>query len=244
MGQEPTLFAGSVEDNVKRGRNEAVITDNLIPAFDEYLSSHDSSCIGGNSSVTQSHTEMSYQKVVQGQEAPTGPDDIEMGTPKGGPDADVLHACQLSHADEFIGSFPNGYATDVAEGSVNISGGQKQRIAIARALVKQPKILLLDEATSALDTASEKLVQKSIDDLREAGAYTTLVIAHRLSTIRNADRIAVIEKGEVVEIGSHERLLETGGVYAQLWRKQNGKKQDSAQLDNGREESLKVLGRN
>jgi ATP-binding cassette subfamily B (MDR/TAP) protein 1 len=93
-----------------------------------------------------------------------------------------------------------GYDTDVGEGSIMISGGQKQRIAIARALIKKPAVLLLDEATSALDAASERIVQESIDLLQQSKAQTTIVIAHRLSTIRNADKIVVIDKGEVRSI--------------------------------------------
>jgi ATP-binding cassette subfamily B (MDR/TAP) protein 1 len=134
---------------------------------------------------------------------------------------DVIDAAKTSNAHEFISSFSAGYHTEVGEGSVMVSGGQKQRIAIARALVKKPAVLLLDEATSALDTASERIVQESIDKLQESKAQTTIVIAHRLSTIRNADKIAVIDKGEVVEMGTHDTLLALEGLYHQLWSKQN-----------------------
>ena len=139
------------------------------------------------------------------------------GTPE-----DVLLASKLSYADDFISSFPQGYDTDVGEGSVMVSGGQKQRIAIARALIKQPAVLLLDEATSALDAASERIVQKSIDDLQASKAQTTIIIAHRLSTIRNADKIVVIDDGAVVQEGTHDELLMRGGLYAHLWDKQTG----------------------
>jgi ATP-binding cassette subfamily B (MDR/TAP) protein 1 len=137
---------------------------------------------------------------------------------------DVINAAKQSYAHDFISLFPQGYHTDVGEGSVMVSGGQKQRIAIARALIKQPAVLLLDEATSALDAASERYVQQSIDALQASKAQTTIVIAHRLSTIRNADKIVVIDGGMVVEQGSHDELLIKDGLYAYLWEKQTGRK--------------------
>ena len=154
-------------------------------------------------------------------------------------DSDVLDACIASNAHDFISKFPQGYDTDVGQGSIMVSGGQKQRIAIARALIKKPAVLLLDEATSALDAASEKVgsmlsmltldndlvlqvVQQSIDALQQMKAQTTIVIAHRLSTIRNADRIIVVNKGLIVETGTHEELLlNKDGLYSELWEKQN-----------------------
>ena len=104
----------------------------------------------------------------------------------------------------------------MGNGGVAMSGGQKQRIAIARALIKKPAVLLLDEATSALDAASERVVQQSIDALQKLKAQTTIVIAHRLSTIRNVDRICVIQDGKIAEMGSHDELMQTDGMYADL----------------------------
>ena len=113
---------------------------------------------------------------------------------------------------------PNGYDTEVGERGVKLSGGQKQRIAIARAFLKNPPILILDEATSALDNMTEMQVQAALTEL--SVGRTTLVVAHRLSTVKNADRILVITDGEVTENGTHEELVELGGLYAELYRYQ------------------------
>jgi len=117
----------------------------------------------------------------------------------------------------FVRDFPSGFETQVGEKGVQLSGGQKQRIAIARAIVRDPAMLVLDEATSALDTTSERVVQAALDELIRAKRRTTLVIAHRLSTIRDADKIAVVSDGRVVEEGPHAELVEKeGGVYRAL----------------------------
>jgi ATP-binding cassette subfamily B (MDR/TAP) protein 1 len=132
----------------------------------------------------------------------------------------IIAAAKLANAHDFISEFPDGYATDIGSAGIAVSGGQKQRIAIARALIKKPAVLLLDEATSALDTASERMVQDSIAELQKSKQQTTIVIAHRLSTIRNADKIAVINEGKIVELGTHDELVALNGRYADLIRLQ------------------------
>lgn len=129
-------------------------------------------------------------------------------------DDEVRAAARAANAEGFIDAFPEGFETQVGERGVQLSGGQKQRVAIARALLKDPKVLVLDEATSALDAESEHLVQRALEVLMEG--RTTLVIAHRLSTVRNADRVVVIDGGQVVQQGSHEALMTEGGLYRQL----------------------------
>lgn len=121
---------------------------------------------------------------------------------------------------QFVEKLPNGFETEIGENGAMLSGGQKQRIAIARALYKNPEILLMDEATSALDTNSEKIVKQVIDQFKASGK-TVIVIAHRLSTIASADRILVMENGQIVEDGSHQQLLNNKGKYYELWKKQS-----------------------
>ncbi|MGD9787001.1 MAG: lipid A export permease/ATP-binding protein MsbA [Sulfuricellaceae bacterium] len=131
-------------------------------------------------------------------------------------EAEIIAAAETAHAMEFIRQLPDGLATMVGENGVKLSGGQRQRLAIARAILKNAPILILDEATSALDTQSERHVQAALENLMQH--RTTLVIAHRLSTIKKADRIVVMQKGEIVEIGNHDELLARDGLYAHLYR--------------------------
>ena len=129
-------------------------------------------------------------------------------------DADVQKAAQAAFAHDFIEELPEGYLTNIGDRGVRLSGGQRQRICIARAILKDAPILILDEATSALDTESEQMVQAALNNLM--ANRTTFVIAHRLSTITHADRILVLEKGEIAEAGSHEHLIGQGGIYSRL----------------------------
>ncbi|MEK1899900.1 MAG: ATP-binding cassette domain-containing protein, partial [Rhizobium sp.] len=130
-------------------------------------------------------------------------------------DEEVEAAARAAHAHEFIMALPQGYQTDIGQRGVKLSGGQRQRLTIARAFLKNPAILIFDEATSALDNESERAVQKAF--LTLAKGRTTLVIAHRLSTIRHADRILVLTGDGIVEEGNHDRLMESGGIYANLY---------------------------
>jgi len=141
---------------------------------------------------------------------------ITYGAPDNVSDADVEQAARAAQAWDFLTSFEDGLQTKVGERGQRLSGGQKQRIAIARCLLRQPKLLLLDEATSALDAASEAAVQKALDALIWQGNQTVILVAHRLSTVVNSNKIVVLEKGKAVEEGTHAELLAKEGVYANL----------------------------
>lgn len=132
--------------------------------------------------------------------------------------SEVENAARLAAADKFIEELPNKYATEIGERGVKLSGGQKQRLAIARVFLKNPPIVILDEANSSLDNYTEKLIQESLDKLAEN--RTTLIIAHRMSTIKNADKIIVLNNGEVAEIGTHSTLMSGGGLYYNLYNAQ------------------------
>ncbi|WP_144560892.1 ABC transporter ATP-binding protein, partial [Bacillus paralicheniformis] len=133
-------------------------------------------------------------------------------------DEEIQRAAKMAHLEQLIESLPDGYETQVGERGLKLSGGQKQRIAIARMFLKNPPILILDEATSALDTETEQVIQNALTEL--AKDRTTLVIAHRLATIRNADRIVVVTENGIAEEGTHDELVERGGIFANLHRVQ------------------------
>ena len=131
---------------------------------------------------------------------------------------EIEHAAKLASIHEFITALPDGYETVVGERGLKLSGGEKQRVAIARTILKQPAILLFDEATSALDTATEREIQSSLREVSRG--RTTLMIAHRLSTVVDADQVMVLSGGRVVETGRHPELIEQGGLYAEMWSRQ------------------------
>ena len=154
-------------------------------------------------------------------------DNIRYGRPEAS-DEDVHRAARAANAASFIEELPEGYDTLVGERGVRLSGGQKQRVAVARALLKDPRILILDEATSALDAESEHLVHEALDRLMEG--RTTIVIAHRLSTVRNADRVVVLDKGVMVESGTHSDLMRADGLYRRLVERQFSDQPQPAEL--------------
>lgn len=131
---------------------------------------------------------------------------------------EMIEACRLACLDEFISTLKDGYDTMIGEGGVNLSGGQKQRLAIARAFVQETEIILFDEATSALDNETQANIQKAIMNMKKD--YTILIIAHRLSTIVNCDRILFIDKGKVIDSGTHEELLRKNKDYKKLYERE------------------------
>ena len=144
-------------------------------------------------------------------------DNILYGRPSA-TDEEVMEAARKANILDFINSLPNGWDTEIGERGVRLSGGQKQRLSIARLFLKNPPILILDEATSALDNTTEMLIQRSLQEL--AKGRTCLIVAHRLSTIKNADEIAVVSKGKIMEKGTHDELMKLKGIYADLYRLQ------------------------
>jgi ATP-binding cassette, subfamily B (MDR/TAP), member 1 len=171
--QEPTLFQGSIRDNIALGVDDTIADDSIIDP---------------------------------------GPSV---------PDSQIEAALRAANAWDFVSSLPDGLATAAGPNGTQLSGGQRQRIAIARSLIRNPKILLLDEATSALDTESEKIVQGALAEAAKAGDRITVAVAHRLSTIKDADLICVFHGGKIVEKGTHEELVALGGMYRKMCEAQN-----------------------
>jgi len=189
---------------------------NLIPRF--YDVDSGSVSIDGIDIRAISLQDLRKQMGIVGQEAILFNDTIHNNIALGKPTADraeVIEAARVAHAHDFITELPEGYDTNIGDLGMRLSGGQRQRLSIARAILKNPAILILDEATSALDTESERLVQDALEALMKN--RTSLVIAHRLSTIRNADLIIVLDRGNIVEQGTHEDLLAKEGTYYRLW---------------------------
>lgn len=152
--------------------------------------------------------------------ADTIEENLRYGEPKA-TQKEMERASHIAHAHEFIDRLPKRYKTKIGERGIQLSGGQKQRVALARVILKNPQILVLDEATSSLDSVSEMLIQQALEKIIKG--RTTIIIAHRLSTARKADKIFVLDKGELIEEGSHEELMKLGGLYASLFKIQAGK---------------------
>ena len=150
-------------------------------------------------------------------------ENIAYGKP-GATRAEIIEAARAAHAHEFILRLPHGYDSLVGERGQSLSGGERQRISIARALLIDPQILILDEATSSVDSTTEKEIQKALDNL--VRGRTTIAIAHRLSTLRKADRLVVLNKGQVIEIGNHDELMALDGTYRRMYETQARQSQD------------------
>ena len=139
---------------------------------------------------------------------------------KNATDEELIHACRLAQADEFVTQFPDGYDTYIEQGGTNVSGGQKQRLCIARAILKKPKILILDDSTSAVDTKTDALIRQAFKN--ELPDTTKIIIAQRISSVQEADQILVLEDGKIIGHGTHEELLKTCEAYSEIYTTQIG----------------------
>ena len=133
----------------------------------------------------------------------------------------MVRVCKLAQADEFINSFPDGYDTKIEQGGTNVSGGQKQRLCIARALLKKPKILVLDDSTSAVDTKTDALIRKAF--ATEIPDTTKIIIAQRVSSVEDADKIIILDDGQIVAVGNHNELMASSDIYREVYYSQNSK---------------------
>lgn len=141
---------------------------------------------------------------------------------------EIMDVCRKTQVHEFIASLPEGYQTVVGERGVKLSGGEKQRISIARAILRNPKIIIMDEPTASLDALTESALWKAVNEYFRG--KTTIIIAHRLSTVQAADRIVVLDRGEIVEQGTHQQLLEMKGLYARLYHEQLESQQEDLKI--------------
>ena len=144
---------------------------------------------------------------------------------KNATDEEIVHACRLAQADEFIQQFPQKYDTYIEQGGTNVSGGQKQRLCIARALLKKPKILILDDSTSAVDTKTDALIRKAFRE--EIPDTTRIIIAQRISSVQDCDNIIVLDGGRIVEQGSHDQLIAANGIYKEIFDSQTMRKEEN-----------------
>ncbi len=227
-GEKGADVLKNISFTIKKGQTVALVGSsgggktticNLLPRF--YRCEEGSIRIGGTDINTVSTTALRDKIAVVAQDvflfSGSVRENIAYGSPNKS-EEEIIQAAKRANIHDYVMSLPDGYDTEVGERGVKLSGGQKQRISIARAFLKNPPILILDEATSALDNMTEMQVQASLAELAEG--RTTLVVAHRLSTVKNADVILVITDGQIEEEGTHEELIEKGGVYAELYRYQ------------------------